>query len=124
MARFKGKDNLDSLKGELKAAFRAITLTGLQLRFFTAAAARKKDAVQALERFYQAVGDLSVSESEFKRRPHLPSDTLSLMANLRDPQQLTILREFNSAREKLLDIDPRAGRQIIRLVEKNIATPK
>jgi hypothetical protein len=115
---------MNDLKGKLSADFRSMNLTSLHLGFFASIRdADKKNATQTLERFYQAAGKLSSSENEFNRRARPPSGRASLLAHLRNPVQFAALREFSFIKERLLEINPGVGGEIIRLVEKNIDLP-
>jgi len=112
----KGRDDLGYLEGRLSAHFRSVTLTALHAAFL--AATDKKEAADALSRVYRDAEKLCVMEKEFNKRA--PRGDSSLIGHLRTPEHFTVLRDFGAAKEILLELHPKIGQNIIRLVEKDI----
>ena len=121
MVRLRGRDDLSDTKGQLGADFRSVNLATLHVHFFTAAiTVEKKEAARALHTFYRAANKLCTRELEFNRRARPVSSTPSLMSHLRGSAHLAALREFSSAKEGLMSVNPVVGGRIIRLIEKDI----
>ena len=119
MVRLRNRDDLDDVQGRLGVQFRTATLTTLHAAFLSVAGADEKKAATVLENFYQAADDLGSREKEFNSRAR-PAGAPSLMGNLRGAAQLEALRGFNDAKRDLFEIDPKIGRSIARLVERDI----
>jgi hypothetical protein len=121
MVRLKGRDNLNDLKGQLGADFRSVTLSSLHLSLFASVEeGDRKNVAQALDFLYRTASRLYTSENEFNKRARPAAGTPSLMNNLRDPAHFTAMREFNAAKEGLLNVNSKVSRNIIRLIEKDI----
>jgi hypothetical protein len=116
MARLKGQDNLDDLTGTLTAGFNAVTLKMLETKFKAAG----PNAAKVLTDFYMAAAQLQKRESEFNRRAKPQQH--DHMVNLRNDEQLAAMRNFETAKQGLLEANPELGGQILAVVDRNLVS--
>ncbi|MEZ0226197.1 MAG: hypothetical protein ACAH83_16700 [Alphaproteobacteria bacterium] len=116
MTRLKGQDNLDDIAGKLTAGFNAVTLKTLEQKFKAAG----PKAAKVLTDFYLAAAQLQKGEREFNRRAKPQQH--DHMVNLRNDEQLGAMRDFETAKRGLLEMNPEVGGQILAVVDRNLVS--
>jgi hypothetical protein len=116
MARLKGIDNLNDLTGKLTAGFNGVTLKRLETEYKASA----PEASKVLTDFFLAAATLQRRESEFNQRAKPKSPDLK--ANLRSREQLAAVKNFETAKQSLLSVNPEVGGEIVKVVERNLTS--
>lgn len=109
--------------GKLGNSFAAVAvLDRLQQRILSAQPIETREKTSAvLSAFFGAAERLKDRETEFTNRPRETAGNFDLKVNLRSPDHFTAIRDFKGMADELMTIDPVAGQELVKAVEKSIA---
>ena len=125
MVLLREKDGLDDLNGKLQAHFRDAALSHLGQRLLVSQPENARSgAVQILAAFHQAARHLKTLEKNFDATAAPKTDAPDLLRHLRPQEHFAAIRQFNRMKESLLAVDPVQAKNIVDLVEHDIAAPK